>query len=67
MLAVLVGSVAFVLPAISPSTSSRRAASPTAFFDLFKESPEQKAAKDRAFQEQQEMLRRRRDPELMKE
>ncbi len=32
-------------------------------FDLFKESEEQKAAKEAAFREQQEILARRRDPE----
>lgn len=45
-----------------------RASAPLAgLFDMFKETPEQKAAKDRAFKAQQEMLARRRDPELMAE
>ncbi|KAL1510742.1 hypothetical protein AB1Y20_007029 [Prymnesium parvum] len=52
----------------SPCRPVQRAPAPLAgLFDFLKETPEQKAAKDRAFAEQQEMLARRRNPERMAE
>ena len=60
---------AFVLPSLpAGSALTGRAPVPVAgLFDMFSETPEQKAAKDRAFQEQQEMLARRRNPGAMEE
>jgi hypothetical protein len=51
----------------SPKASAQRApAAVCGLFDgLFGDSPEQKAAKDAEWQAQQEMVRRRRDPEAM--
>ena len=48
----------------SPTRSSRPN---LGLFDFFKESEDQKAAKDAAWKAQQEMLERRRNPELMAE
>ena len=67
MLAVIVGCAAFILPTQLPlvGVTHRHPAPVAGLFDMFKETPEQKAAKDREWREQQEMLARRRDPKAM--
>ena len=73
MLAVVSLCSTFVLPSVplAPASSALACRAPVpatmGLFDMFQESPEQKAAKDRAFKEQQEMLARRRNPEAMEE
>jgi len=54
-------------PALSARAKCRVNAPTMGLFDMFKETPEQKAAKDAAWREQQEMLARRRDPKAMEE
>eukprot|EP00966_Prymnesium_polylepis_P130370 3015147-Prymnesium_polylepis.2 len=67
LLALIVLPSAFVVqptPAARAAACGVRSPAPTAgLFDMFKETEAQKAAKDRAWREQQEMLERRRDPE----
>jgi hypothetical protein len=52
---------------LAPVTAARSQPVVAGLFDMFKETEEQKAAKEASFREQQEILRRRRNPGAMEE